>query len=534
MLLLRNVVAAIGVGLVRHEAAHQADGGSCSYTSGPTWQLPPRCSNVRLDQLSMIKSPTYANGNQNTSYWLGCALILLVKLVVLYFDHLPMFFLGDSEVYLNTAATGNIPINRSYTYGYLIGAITFATKSLTTLVIMQVLASTVTAILLVHLLIHYFHTRLWIAWLFGLIFAVEPLQLLYERYVMAEAFALLILALYVMCCFEYLRRPRFTVLALVHLAGIALLSLRLSYLPIVLANVIALPIIATFGYSGRRATFLLAHVVAAVIIAATLHSSYRMMTGWLADKSPAYFYSDGFFLAASWAPLIQAEDFPDRAIADSVFPKISNLADVGGRPTQLWSETGLIHQLELLMPNRLEANLMASSIAFNIIKRDPLGVLGLAGTTFLGYLNKDLIVEGIFIDQGHYPGLTESMKNNLATNFRLTNAERLPQTKTLTKKYHKSAVGWYMALPILPFLWVIGFLIDFQRPQRLLWLNFGFLSTAYLFIISTFAIEVVVRYLHPLAWFSTLMIAVLVDRSRQTIFHSQRAEIAISSDRQRC
>ena len=72
--------------------------------------------------------------------WLGFfALLLAIQAVLLWMDHHPMFFFGDSESYLATAIFGWLPTDRSFVYGYFIRLVAVTTQSLTSLVIVQVL-----------------------------------------------------------------------------------------------------------------------------------------------------------------------------------------------------------------------------------------------------------------------------------------------------------------------------------------------------------------------------------------------------------
>ena len=54
------------------------------------------------------------------AWWLFCALIFAIKLLLLWLDPTPKLFLGDSGAYIWTALTGWIPSDRSYFYGYLV------------------------------------------------------------------------------------------------------------------------------------------------------------------------------------------------------------------------------------------------------------------------------------------------------------------------------------------------------------------------------------------------------------------------------
>src|ERR1043165_6326630 len=71
------------------------------------------------------------------SWWLFCALILAIKLLLLWLDPTPRLFMGDSLSYIWTSLTGWIPGDRSYFYGYLVRWLAVFPHSLTPLVIAQ-------------------------------------------------------------------------------------------------------------------------------------------------------------------------------------------------------------------------------------------------------------------------------------------------------------------------------------------------------------------------------------------------------------
>jgi len=90
------------------------------------------------------------------------------------------------------------------------------------------------------------HVATPLAFAAGILCALEPIQLLYERYVMAEAVSLFVFALYLVAIFRYLQQPRLTMLSLVQLLGVTAVSLRLSFLPVVLVNAGGLPLLAAW------------------------------------------------------------------------------------------------------------------------------------------------------------------------------------------------------------------------------------------------------------------------------------------------
>ena len=79
-----------------------------------------------------------------------------------------------------------VPPDRSFVYGYLIRWSSLGTGSLTSLLILQVFLATVTAILVALICRCIFGLTSGLSYLFGVLCSLDPLQLVWERYVMHE------------------------------------------------------------------------------------------------------------------------------------------------------------------------------------------------------------------------------------------------------------------------------------------------------------------------------------------------------------
>ncbi len=93
--------------------------------------------------------------------------ILAVKLIFLFLDSTPAYFLGDSASYLATATIDWIPPDRSFLYGFFVRLVALQTHSLAVLVWVQALLSAVAAWLLCVGLRRLFRVRFFIAAAFG-------------------------------------------------------------------------------------------------------------------------------------------------------------------------------------------------------------------------------------------------------------------------------------------------------------------------------------------------------------------------------
>lgn len=349
----------------------------------------------------------------NVIYWLSLILsTFCIKLLIFCIDPLPMFFLGDSASYINTSLTGWIPPDRSFVYGFIIKLVAVAAHSLTSLIILQVFTSGVNAIAIAYILQKFFSSNSKIAFLCGIFCAIEPLQLMYERYVMTEALSLFLFVIFFVSILHYLRSHRLIFLVLIQLIGTALISFRLSYLPLVLLNAIFLPLLIFPSLSQKYSVKLrpiknffpqinilrpvlgtiILHIIVSIGLIYTLHYGYKSLNGNLSNRPPAYQYQDGIFLLTYFGPVVEPTDFPQPNLRDIVFKDLKyNLKDRLKRADNHWQPGGLISNLNKAVPDIVEANRLAKETAFNTFKRDPLGVVKLAVSGFLDYWNIDLL-----------------------------------------------------------------------------------------------------------------------------------------------
>src|SRR5947207_13387079 len=167
---------------------------------------------------------------EHEGWLLFCVSILLLKLALFAIDPTPKLLLGDSASYIQTALTDWIPAARSYFYGYVIRWSSVLTQGLTSLRVLHLLISAAAAV--GSALICRFVFGLAARWSFvmGFLCALDPLQLLYERYVMTEAISLGLYAFVLYQSFLYLRDRRFRNLVLVQVVSVLLIGFRMSYL----------------------------------------------------------------------------------------------------------------------------------------------------------------------------------------------------------------------------------------------------------------------------------------------------------------
>jgi hypothetical protein len=455
--------------------------------------------------------------------WVGA-----VKLIIFLIDPTVMFFIDDSSRYIDTAISSYIPPDRSFLYGFLISWITYFNQSLTTLVIFQVLCSATSAVILGYLLNRFLSVNQAIAKAFAVLCALAPIQLLYERYVMTETVALLFFVLYVTTAFYYLQNPKIRTLIVLNLTGVFLIAFRLSYLPAVLNGGMIVPCLAFFSiparrdndmclnqgnrkYGNRRRVVVSCfHIAFSCLLTYGLHSAYKSINGRLSDKPPAYQYCDGYHLLASWAPLLEKEDYADPGIAGytrQYYYIILN--DRFQRMNQRWNYYGLINYIHRMYDSRLKTNKIAHDTAMNIFYRDPLGVMNLAWRSCLDYWNTGLLKNTLLGDRSTRE-FSEALKKILKSHFHM-NPEGLSSKKTLTNQYFMNAIPWYMVLFCLPIIIVISIIMDNGRRLRFLILP-GFFALFILLNSTVLVHRNTMRFFHPDEWITIIFLGVMFDR----------------------
>ena len=146
----------------------------------------------------------------------------ITKLTVYIFDSHPQVFLGDSLSYLTTAILGWIPPDRSFVYGFLMRSLTSRARSLNSIVAFQTFAGIVTSLVTAGILVRFMRVSFAIASVIATLLALEPQQLLFERFLLTESIGTALFAIFLFLAFEYLRRRQIWVLAGVQIIGITL------------------------------------------------------------------------------------------------------------------------------------------------------------------------------------------------------------------------------------------------------------------------------------------------------------------------
>lgn len=457
--------------------------------------------------------------------------VLLLKLALLVLDPSAKFFFGDSWCYLETAAYGWIPPDRSFTYGFFIRATTWLSQSLWPLMLCQMLASILSAALAGQILRRHLRVRPAIAYFLGCLCALEPVQLLYERYVMTDTLSLAFFSLHLVAILRYLKERNLLILLLAHLLGTALISLRISFLPVTMANTVLAPILAFSIRAGhqvlspevrqtlrgdpvRRPVWILpcsVHLIVSIGMTLALHAGYKGLFSAVSGNPPGYNAASGYFLLAVWSPVVEPDDFPDAYLRAKLFEGLPfDTKDRALRNHQLFEYGGLVDRIRNALPGP-EGNLAAQATAVNALKRDPLGIVVLWLQTMGDYFRPSVLMEKIRDDLA--VGQVSWYQR-----FLEVHGERysIPRTETqpwtLTKWYYENAVPWYWLLLLSPALtaWALACARGHATAAALvLWVSL----CACVVVATALAVYPIVRYLHPVAWLTLCLIGPLVERT---------------------
>jgi len=450
-------------------------------------------------------------------YWMWLLFSLLaLKLLLFQLDPDVGFFLGDSATYLYTAVEQWIPPDRSYSYGFFVGEAVGPERSLERLVIIQIVISVLTCMLLALVLIRFLRCSPSIAAAAALLCAVEPIQLLFERYVMAETLSLLMFALFVVSLLSYLRRGHLAWLCLAALLAVAAASLRTAYLPVVTGlSVLAMLYYGVFCAGRdpgnpaaeprvwRKLVTLVAHFGVFLVL---FSHAWTLERGVVKDESHS-----AYFLLASWSPLLADEHFskdPElQWLLDEIPCKVEIFSE---RVGQLWLEDCLISRIGKHFDGKQAKADFAAGLAGRILAHDPLGVLEVGLRTWTEPWDDGNLFRQLRIDRGRVPE-TEQPFVELMDKYFDMDVTRWNQRESLTKDWYDYSVWWYRGLLLTPLLLILWWLFTLRtlNPSSLI---IAAAAVSSLLVVNAAVTLASVRFYHAIAWLSIIGLASILDR----------------------
>ena len=430
--------------------------------------------------------------------------------------------------YIWTALSGSIPADRSYFYGFVIRWLSLWNASLVPLLIVQTLLGAAIAIIVGWICWRIFGLPEKIAYLFGFLCAIDPLQLTWERYVMTETFSLFFYALVLQQSFVYLRDRRLTTLLVIQVLSIITIGFRIVFLFVVQPMAVALPLIAFLSQSKRfelatgarpglfhflKRPVFWQHLAASVIALVLLDQGYKYACGFLSHREPAHLHASGYFLLASWAPALQAQDATDSRLAGIIeHGSEFALRDFSSRGKQRFAAGYLVDRWRRAEPDRRKSNEIATETALNALKRNPAAVIDLGTQTYLAFWRGDM---KHFLQWDLGVGtLKDSERRFLAERFHWTGrADVATEPQTFTKWYYVAASPYYFLLLLSPLLSLALLFVATDKPKA--WLLFLHAVTMFA-VILLLSVGSYMRYFQPISFLILLSIALAVKSYRAT------------------
>ena len=466
-------------------------------------------------------------------YWPGLALLILAIKAAFYFlDHQLGFVLGDSAGYLNMALNGIVPPDRSYVYGYLVRWATLGNYSLDLLVLTQVIAGVITSLLLAFILIRFLRCSRDIAAGAALLAAIEPIQVLYERYVMTEAFGLLAFALFLVTILYYLRRGHIGLLLLAAALAIFSNSLRTAYLPVVLGvGSLAILYYGLFVVGKRPTPSIANGQIGSRLSAVTTHLLiFLLVSGFFLslESKPKPATSEGAFLLAAWSPLLAKPPFDSTPLVTKFTRSDRCELDWDSRSSQQWwpgclmanitrhfrdaARKSLCDEYESNRIAQQQANQYALSLAGQILRTYPLEVLQIGARNWQALWDRKQLAIVLAVDHGaqEYPDeFIKMMHKNYGLD--VSDWNRL---ETPFKTYFEHATGWYWWVIVSPFFLILWWLATLKtlNPNSLI---ISAASVALLVVVTLPMSSPSIRLYHGIAWLSLIGLASAIDRVRK-------------------
>lgn len=442
--------------------------------------------------------------------------ILAVKLIAFATDSTPIFFLGDSIAFIQSALTDLLtPASRSYYYGRVIAYTSVSSGSLSSLLLAQLLAGTLSCLVLAKILTDHCGASKSLAYALSLLCAVEPLQLFMERNVMAESFSLMFFSIYVYFLIAFLKLGRARNLFFCALSGYAAVKFRTALTPLYfvgLALVVSFftvsrwrelrqiklvnPSINRFWRSSWAALFIMA--LLPILFGAGKLIDSRLGRGDIKGDT-------GYFLIAAWAPLLASNNIPFGPDWSQRVAPNCELDDLRARNRHRWWEGCLVTEIMEEYGSKSPGNAYAKKAAMYLLAHDPIGIATISTETYLDYWRVRKVKRALKRHRGLDRPLPESFRRTLATHFDYQAAAR-QRDDLMTGEYLSNSLTWYRMLVLSPLFMLLSLSIKILRKPIPMLL--GAMSIAHLIFITSVSTLMSIRYLHPLAWMLILIAGV--------------------------
>ena len=443
-----------------------------------------------------MSTRAHSSSTPASLWWALASFLGLAKLTVFVFDSNPQVLLGDSMSYLSTAMQGWIPPDRSFLYGFLVHNVTTRARSLSSLVAVQTCVGIATALVTALILVRFFRAPFLIAAAMAVAVAIEPQQLLYERFVMTGSLSTALFAVFLFLVLEYLHSRKMWVLIAVQIAGVVLIAFRLAYLPLVAATTFIGPFMAYVPVRNR--VQLAVHLLMSVSLFVSLHTAYKYWNGYLSKLPAAYLYADGYFLIATVSPLVTPADTDVPELVPVLSRPLAYASEpnqIISRKAELYLAEGLVARLKGALKDDYQANVEAKRIAYRVIRRDPVGCIRLAVQTYLLFYSREYMSESMRQEAGMRELEPGHLK--ILSNYHL-DARGLPLMKSLTRQYYLASWPFFLLLLHTPVALLLAAAVVRPCKRKFLWF-LVLITGLQVATVQMLEVEPSTRYLHPVA-----------------------------------
>lgn len=465
---------------------------------------------------------------------LACAAVVIaIKLAGIAVDPVMRVFMGDSGTYFHTALTGWIPPDRSFLYGWLVGATAIPTRSAFTLLALQSGFGAIGALLLFAWLRSGLQLRTAPALAAAALFALEPAQMFYERMMMAEATGFACFVLFFAALSRYVARGRLYWIAVAAGFGVLAVAMRISLLPVVLALSLLAPLVRALFESGlprfgwRWAASLALHLAIAGGATWLAHDAYQRWYGELMGVAPAYTAKVGTFRLGLVAPLVEARHFRGSGVPPQMLEQIRlDYRDPRQREAQIWAAGGMLDTLSLHTSDPERA---ASKISIKAAREQPLRLAAMGLRTQLDYFEPFMRDQRLEDDMGIRPPharMLADLQQHLRYDASQVHATRTPA-------WHWFALGshWLvLVLMLLAPLALLALWLGRREPGLGLRVLLALASCGLVAGHVLFSHIISFRYLHPLPWFFLANLALVASALLQQRAQASAARAGIPSN----
>ncbi|MBV8898109.1 MAG: hypothetical protein JO051_16460 [Acidobacteriaceae bacterium] len=450
------------------------------------------------------------DASQRRTLLIAAALVGLIKMIEFLLDRQVLFDFDSGGFIMNGLGTGFFSF-RSYTYGGLIRLVALPFHTLTPVVALQTAMGGLTAWLLAYALLRNLCVRPWIAIAAAVAFALDPVQILHEHYILSETATLLAAAIFLVAALEYLHQRRlFQLIELSFLAAL-LVSLRLVYVPLVLVASILVPLLAWFP--TRTAPIRFRPLALALLVSCTFtyifQTGYQHLTGWMAEREPAYDYEAGSFLLAAVAPAVRPNEIRDPRLAQAFEAQRTSRYPLSPdyRDYLLWQPEGLIHRIaNALGGNAIAMNAAAAKLGRETILHHPISFLMLGWYNYREYWKGVPSLRKRLLREQTTPMVIADQVDRIFPSF---SQYRLnyDNPNSLSRRYLLSAHNWYAFLLASPLILCLALLTKPANPKGVIFLLvWAALLEALTCLLTTYH---TLRYLHPFSFTSLIGAALL-------------------------